>query len=55
MLDEDDKKQIKEHIRSLEYVKDELVVQYRELCERIDRLDNLIEIEKAKLKNGKTV
>lgn len=50
-IDEDDKKQIKEHIRTLEYVKDELYNQVYQLNERINRLTELIDQEKAKLKN----
>lgn len=51
-IDEDDKKQIKEHIRTLEYVRDELVMQHDALSERILNLNVRIIQEKNKLKHA---
>lgn len=51
-MDEDEKKQTKEHIRTLEYVLDELIMQYRDLDERISNLKVLINKEKIKLKGN---
>lgn len=50
-IDEDERKQIQEHIRTLEYVFDELSTQHIEINERMERLSKLINKEKAKLKN----
>jgi len=49
-IDETDKQQIKEHIRTLEYAFEELDTQHTELTLRMERLVILINKEKQKLK-----
>lgn len=49
-MDDVERKQIKEHIQTLEWVKEELEIQKNDLVTRIQQLYRRIEIEKEKLK-----